>query len=202
MTTLAEMEALVIAQTRRPEIPAVTQAAIRSATLRAHHTDFFPRDQAATSLLYEPGPNPVSYYDITNISSVLPRLRSLKFMKGLDYSTFIPVERLEYRDSDDTYDGDGVMRKSCYTLLGDTLRVYPMLVTGRLEVWYYQNPTVSGLTYSSWIADLYPDEVAMWAAGIVWARTGFAEMAQDTMRTHVGPFKEMLVASHLLGNVA
>ena len=201
MTTFVEMEALVIAQTRRPEIPAITQAAIRSATLRAHHVDFFPRDQANAPVLYT-ADSAASYYDIANISDTLPRLRSLKFLNGLEAASFRPVERLEYRDSDDTYDADGNLRKACYTLIGDTLRFWPMLATGRLEAWYYQNPLTAGLTYSSWIANLYPDEVAQWAAGIVWARTGFAEMAQDTMRTHVGPFKEMLVASHLLGNVA
>ena len=46
MTTFAELESLVIEQTRRPEISSVTKAAIRTATLRAHHTDFFPRDLA------------------------------------------------------------------------------------------------------------------------------------------------------------
>jgi len=201
MTTFAEMEALVIAQTRRPEIPAITQAAIRSATLRAHHVDFFPRDQASAPVTYVVDSS-ANYYDLPNISSTLPRLRSLKFINGLDNASFRPVEKLEYRDTDDAYDNDGQLRRSCYTLIGDTLRVWPQLATGRLEAWYYQNPLTAGLTYNSWIADLYPDEVAQWAAGIVWARTGFAEMAQDTMRTHVGPFKEMLVASHLLGNVA
>ena len=48
MTTFAELEALVIAQTRRPEVTNITQAAIKSATLRAHHTDFFPRDLLPT----------------------------------------------------------------------------------------------------------------------------------------------------------
>ena len=57
------------------------------------------------------------------------------------------------------------------------------------------------LGFSSWIADNYPDELAMWAAAIVFARTGFAEMAADFQRTHVQPFKELLIASHLLANV-
>jgi len=41
----------------------------------------------------------------------------------------------------------------------------------------------------------------MWAAAIVFARTGFAEMANDFQRTHVQPFKELLVSSHLIGMV-
>jgi hypothetical protein len=41
----------------------------------------------------------------------------------------------------------------------------------------------------------------MWAAAIVFARTGFAEMAADFQKTHIAPFKELLISSHLLGNV-
>jgi hypothetical protein len=86
-------------------------------------------------------------------------------------------------------------------MIGDTLRVYPVSATGRLATYYYRTPVTSESGYSSWIAALYPDELAMWAAAIVFARTGFAEMAQDFQRNHVQPFKEQLIASHLLANV-
>jgi hypothetical protein len=88
-----------------------------------------------------------------------------------------------------------------YTMIGDTLRVYPISATGRMNAYYYKNPVTTEAGYSSWIANEYPDELAMWAAAIVFARTGFAEMAQDFQRTHVAPFKELLVSSHLLANV-
>jgi hypothetical protein len=94
-----------------------------------------------------------------------------------------------------------VRRPSIYNLIGDTLRIYPQLQTGRLQVNYYANPNTTSGGFSSWIADTYPDELAMWAAAIVFARTGFAEMANDFQRTHIAPFKELLIASHLLGSV-
>jgi hypothetical protein len=86
-------------------------------------------------------------------------------------------------------------------MIGDTLRVYPASATGRMSAYYYKNPVTTEAGYSSWIANEYPDELAMWAAAIVFARTGFAEMAQDFQRTHVLPFKELLVSSHLLATV-
>jgi hypothetical protein len=86
-------------------------------------------------------------------------------------------------------------------LIGDTLKIAPQQATGAIATFYYRNPQVSGASYSSWIADAYPDELAMWAAAIVFARLGYAEMAQDFQRTHVVPFKELLIASHLLGTV-
>lgn len=201
MTTFAELETLVVAQTRRPEIPAITKAAIKSATLRAHHVDFFPRDMQTAPLVYATLTGAI-YYDVPNLSSTLSRLRALKFLQGLDSVSFVPVEKLEFRETDDVYALDGSRRVSLYNLIGDTLRFYPQLHTGRLEAFYYQNPVTTESGYTSWIADQYPDEIAMWAAGIVFARTGFAEMARDMQDTHVRPFREMLIASHLLGTVS
>jgi hypothetical protein len=142
------------------------------------------------------------YYDFPNIHTSLTRLRSLKFLQSIDAATFAPTESLEYRDADDLYDSDGRRRSSMYTLIGATARAYPQSVTGLLNFYYFQNPDVAEATYSSWIADTYPEELAMWAAGIVFARTGYVEMAQQFKNEHVDPFKSMLVSSHLLGNVA
>jgi hypothetical protein len=201
MTTLADMETLVLAHTRRPDIPDTTAGAIRTATLRAHHVDFFPRDLAEGPLLYTPL-STAQYYSFDNVSTLLPRVRSVKFIRGIDSATAAPVEDLEYREIDDLYDSCGNRRLSTYTLVGDTLRMYPQRATGSANVYYFSNPNVNGLEYSSWIADTYPDELSQWAAAIVFARTGFTEMAADFQRMYVIPFKEMLIASHLLGNVS
>lgn len=199
MTTFAELEALVVEQTRRPEIPAVTKAAIRTATMRAHHTDFFPKDVGIGSLAYVPDSS--TFRDFPNISASLSRLRSIKTLQGIESASMAPVEAFEFRDLDDVYDADGNRRPSIYHIIGDTLRIYPQVQTGLLQVFYYQNPVTTDATYNSWIADTYPDELAAWASAIVFARTGFAEMAQEFQRNHIAPFKEMLIASHLLGNV-
>lgn len=199
MTTFAELQALVEEQTRRPEIPSITKAAIRTAILRAHHSDFFPKDVAVGTLTYVP--DSAIFRDFPNISSSFTRLRSLKTVQGLDSVSMAPVESFEWREADDVYDADGTRRPSIYNVIGDTLRVYPQVQTGLLQAFYYQNPNTSEAFLTSWIADTYPDELAAWASAIVFARTGFAEMAQDFQRNHILPFKEMLVNSHLLGTV-
>jgi hypothetical protein len=200
MTTFAEMETLVTAQTRRPDVSEITKAAIKSATLRAHHTDFFPRDLQTAALTYTPSSTAV-LYDFPNINNTLTRLRSLKFLQSNEV-TGTPTEQLEYRVADDIYDSDGNRRLSIYTLIGATLRVYPQSATGYMTAYFYENPNITELNYTSWIADTYAEELAMWAAGIVFARTGFLELAKQYQDEHVKPFKEMLIDSHLLGTVA
>ena len=199
MTTFAELEALVVEQTRRPEVTSITQSAIRTATLRAHHVDFFRRDLQIGQLPYTP--SNVSFYDFSNIYSSLTRLRSFQKLEGVDATTATPVEELEYRDIDDLYDSDNVRRLSIYNMIGSTLRIYPQMPTGVLNLYYYANPITSSVGYSSWIANDFPDELAMWAAAIVFARTGFAEMAKEFQTAHITPFKESLLSSQLFGNV-
>ncbi len=200
MTTYTEIETLVVEQTRRPEIATITRAAIQSATLRAHHVDFFPRDLREHALTYTPVSTAVNY-DIANIFTVIENLRAFDSVICVDAVTAAPVEQLEYRDLNDLYDSDNVRRQSIYNLLGATLRIYPQRATGALRVCYFANPVITPVAYSSWIADVYPEQLAMWAAAIVFARTGFTEQANGMNELHVKPFKEMLIASHLLGNV-
>lgn len=201
MITFAELETLVVDQTRKPEVPAITKAAIRAAVLRAHHVDFFPRDLALVQLDYAPSSSSY-FYDFTSVYNTIPRLRVIQLLQSVDPIMLIAVEELEFRVPDDLYDQTGAMRAHMYTMIGDTLRVYPLAATGKFSVYHYQNPIVTATGLSSWIADTYPDEIAMWAAAIVLARTGFAEMAADMQKTHVQPFKELLISSHLLATVS
>lgn len=199
MTTFAELYDLTVEQTRKPELVDITNLAIRTAVLRAHHVDFFPLDLQEGALTY--APSTAIYYDFPTITTTLLRNRALKTIRGLEAVSYLPVENFEWRGVDDLYTSEGVRRTSVYTQIGTTLRVYPALATGRLAAFFYQNPDTASATFSSWIADMYPDQLAMWAAQGVWARTGFREMANATEDLHVKPFREQLINSHILGEV-
>lgn len=201
MTNFADMRNLVVSFTKRPELVALTDQAIRMATLRAHHVDMFPRDRAFAVFTYTP---PVSglFVDITNLYTEAPLFRIADFMQSEDVSTSSPTENLEYVDTyKEFWDNDNVLRSSVFTHIGDTLRVRFAAPTGRAALYYFKNPNTQVGTYASWIADLYPEEVAMWAAAIVWARTGNVEQARITQEMHLLPFKDLLVSSHLVGKI-
>lgn len=200
MTTFAELYDLTVAQTRRPELVDVTNAAVRTAVLRAHHFDFFPADLVNTVIAYTPS-SLAWQYDIANMRTLLVRYRALKTLYGLEAGTGRPVEKFEWREGDDLYTVEGERRTSVYTLVGNTLRVVPALATGSLSAHFYANPDVTEGTFNSWIADTYPDQVAMLAATGVWSRTGFREMAQDKEQNDNREFKKMLIAAYLLGEV-
>jgi hypothetical protein len=201
MTTFAELQALTIELTRRPELVTMTKMAIRTATTRAHCTDFFHRDSHAAMLTYTPS-NEVSFADVTDVYASIPRLRGIKFVQCVNPINNAPTENLTYVDIDDVYNHEGRLRPSVYTLRGTVLRLYPLQQTGKVDVHCFLLPSVVESVYSSWIANDYPEEIATWAAAIVLHRTGNLEQAQNILKQQVQPFRELLIETYHVPSVS
>lgn len=196
MTTFAELYAATLEHTKRPELQGITETAVRTAVLRAHHVDFFSRDLKTGILTYTIS-NSAQFYDFSNVSVSLAQMRTISHIYEIS-ETGQPVAKLDFCAPDDMLDECGQLRRGVYHLIGDTLRAYTLATTGRVEVYYYANPVMSGTTVlQSWIADAYKDEVARWAAAIVFTRSGFIEMANKYNDDYIKPFKDMLVQSHM-----
>jgi hypothetical protein len=197
MTTFTEMRTKVYDLTKRPELVALTDMAIRLATIRAHNVDFFPRDAASAVLTYTI-PTTELFASIANIYTTVTDLRTPEYLQGEDtVSPYTPVELLDYVVSyRNFWTDDGELRSSVFTQQGTTFLGRFANATGRVKLFYYKNPNTTLGGYSSWIADTYPDELAMWAAGFVWARSGFQEMAKNSFEL-VQDFKNLLIESHL-----
>lgn len=202
MTTWLDMQNRVYELTKRPELVTLTVAAIKMATIRAHHVDFFPRDYASAVLNYTlPSGNDI-FVDVPNIYTTIPLLRTPDFLQGEDASTLRPNENLAYLKSYQEFWGeDNELQYSHFAQVGTTLKCLFSSPTGRAKLYYYQNPNTSDTDqYSSWIADMYQNEVAMWAAGIIWARSGNQEMAKNA-QSFIEGFKDLLVESHLTSKI-
>jgi hypothetical protein len=192
------MQDLVYEKTKRPELIALTKSAIKMATLRAHHVDFFSRDETSQLLTFTVD-STLQFTDFATIYTTLPRLRTPNFMQAEDVtSPYMPTENLEFVSNyKNMWNQDNELQCSVFCLHGATLRVRFAVPTGRSRLYCFLNPDTTEATYSSWIADNHADELAFWAAGIVWMRSGFPELAQQVQSQQVIPFKELLVASYL-----
>lgn len=200
MATFAEMLTAVTDITKRPELVTLTKLAVRQATLRAHHVDFFPRDRDSAVFVYTV-PSDGGFVDLPSIYSTAPQLRAPEYLQSEDVATQKATENLEYTHSfKEFWDADGIRRQSVFTINGESLRCSFASVTGRARLWYFKNPIVTDAAYSSWIANAHQDEVAQWAAGIIWARTGFNEQAAQ-VQSSIEAFKADLVSSYLMNKI-
>lgn len=200
-TTFPDMREAVISWTKRPELIALTDAAIKLATLRAHHVDFFPRDQANVVKIYTLPVGNQLFVDITDIYTDAPLLRTPDWMQSEDTTTLLPTENLKFLSSyKEFWDVDQTLQTSVFTQMGETLRVSFAGASGRVRLFYYKNPDTGVESYSSWVANMHKDELAHWAAGIVWARSGFTDMAKQAYAS-VQDFKSLLVESYLTSKV-
>lgn len=194
--TFASMVTRITDITKRPELVALTKTALRTATLRAHSVDFFPRDLDSVVLTFTP-PTDGSFVDLTGIYTAAPFLRTSYFLQAEDTVTLQATENLEYVTSfQHFWDNEGVRRLSVFTQLGESIRASFTAATGRARLWFYKSPNMTEGLYSSWIANNHPDELAQWAAGIVWNRTGNQEMANHSA-AFVEAFKEDLLSNYL-----
>jgi hypothetical protein len=176
--------------TKRPDLTSLHQNAVRMATLRAHHVELFNRDLSVVTVNYTID-NSAQFVDIPNIYDVVPEWRIAQFGQGMDSGR--PVENLEWREYSDFWDKDNIIRSSVFTLIGETLRMSLAVQTGVVNMHVYQNPVIAtDATFKSWIATKHPDDIAWWAAAIVWARTGYMEQAKNAQDNYITPFKEIL----------
>lgn len=200
MTTFAELVTATIAVTKRPELVAQTNAAVALAVMRAHHVDFFPRDKAHSVITYTPAAT-LQYSAIADIYTLYPRLRSIDFIQMLDVSSLRVMETLEVWNQKAILDEYHQTKFGVFSHIGTEVRLYSYYKTGKADIFYVQNPITSSLGFSSWIADLHIEELAQWAAAILFSRTGFLEQASTISQLHVMPFKALLRQSYLLSEV-
>lgn len=201
MTTFQNLVDLTTQITRRPEFGPLTATAVRTAVLRAHTTGFFVRDSVSAILPCVITEMP--WIDILNPYDTLPLLRAIEQVQMLEPTNLTPVEQLQYEERTNILApglGSGI-KLSRYTLEGDKLRLFPVMQTTKCAVQYYLKPDVRTDTFSSWISNEFPEEVAFWAASIVFARSGALDQAQMLLKSSIMPFKELLTETYMIGTV-
>lgn len=201
MTTFTQLYDLIVDYTKRPELITLTKAALKAATVRAHTSGFFYRDAMSNSQSLVLDPSKV-WIDIPNVYSLINNLRAIQCVQMLQESNDFPLQTLEYVDRQDIWrPNSNSLKTGVYTLEGSTLRLYPNFLTNRIKIEGFVLPVVTEVGFSSWIANDFAEDLAMWAASIVHARTGALELARANLEANVRPFKEMLAETYTVPTV-
>ena len=170
-TLFADLLSDIYDITKRPDLEAETKLAIRMATLKLHHSDFYPQDLKEAGFTW----NTPAYIQSLEYKKVFPDFRALKYLRKVSSGTpttffkLIPPELVL-----DSYGRD--KNDVCY-LAGRMIEIRSSSQDSDMIIGYYADPIVTESGYSSWIADNASHVIVMESASVIFKMIGFDEQA-------------------------
>jgi hypothetical protein len=173
MASLSDLVADVITLTNRPDLTAETNAAIRAATIKAHHTDFYQKDLFETAIQF-----PTSdYQQLFTYKQLIPNFRAVSYLRKYDSVALAPGKFLTLITPENVLDSYAINREDVFYLSGVQLNIRSADQQQYYLFGCYLNPTVTTTGYSSWIADEHPFAIVFEATRVVFKMIGFDEQA-------------------------
>lgn len=163
MSVFTDRVADVYVLTNRPDLTTDTEAAVKAATLRAHRLDFFDKDLHETGISFPSS----AYIQSLDYSTLLPRWRSLKYLRKYDSVNSKAGGFLKVLTPEQTLDRYNVEKTDIMYLAGLVYQIKSSTLEQYFLLGCYLNPDVAASTYSSWIANEYPNAIVYDAASIV-----------------------------------
>lgn len=172
MATFAELLADVYTLTNRPDLVDETKLAVKQATLKAHHTDFYPKD------LYEVGVSFASaaYLQSLEYRTLIPRYRALKFLRKSDV-TGTPGTILTVLTPEQILDSYSQQKVDICYLAGTQIEIKSSTELQYMLLGCYMHPDITELGFSSWIALDHPYAIVYEAASTLFKMIGYDEQA-------------------------
>ncbi len=199
MSTLTQIVADVVAETRRPDLQTRIERAVRNAVLRLHQSEMFSADlsegrvgsAAYTSVA------PDSRYVIPK--TALARFRALNKFYAYDATTGIVGKEFSIEDNPNfSLNQFGTKRTGIVRAMGDSLIVLGGDIVGSSRSFYaswYTNPDVTSLSTETWLTKDYPYAV-MWAAvAAIYRGNGKAEEANAAQAEAMTEYNNILTNS-------
>lgn len=196
MATFAELVADVKILTNRPDLDAEIKLAVKAATLKAHHTDFYPKDLYDVAIQW----TPIAYQQALDYRTLIPRWRAFKYLRKYDpTSTDADGDFFNIITPEQVLDGYGINRDNVCYVAGEQLEIRSSTQDDYMLLGCYRHPDITELTYSSWVALDHPYAIEYEAASKIFKMTGFDEQATMMSREVVEQFT-LLRNSNILGN--
>lgn len=190
--------------TNRPDLINETQSAVRAATLRAHHLDYFPKDLYENYYAFDSA----DYYQQMPLS-LIPNYRALKYIRKYYPGTSLanPPDQnpqnlpplfpfynpganlpdgffFKIIDPKQVLDSYGINKVDVAYLAGQTLQLRSGDQVQYVLLGAYVHPDITLTGFNSWIATENPYAIVYDAAAIVFKTIGYDEQysAYDEMK--------------------
>ena len=193
--TLAELIQEVYTLTARSDRVDETASAIKSATLKAHQSDYYYKD------LYEVGVDfgTPSFLQSLDYRTLIPKWRSVKYLRKYDLSTLTPGTFLTLLPPELIMDRYEVEKSNIYYAAGAYINIKSDTLEQGYLVGCYVNPDITTSGYNSWVALDHPYAIIFDAAATVFKAIGKDEEAA-AYRGLVAEQISMLRSSNITAN--
>lgn len=164
----SELCAEVYSLTGRPDRVAETEAAVRSATLKAHQSDYYFKD------IFEIGIDfgTADYVQSFEYRALIPRWRTNKYLRKYDYSTSTPGKFVTLIVPEQVLDDYKIQKTDIYYTAGEFLQINSSTQQQYYLYGCYLNPIITSAGYNSWIALDHPYAIIYDAAATVFKAIG------------------------------
>lgn len=190
MATFASLLADVITVTKRPDLVDQTTLAVKAATLKAHHSDFYPKDLFESGVQFTTS----DYLQSLEYKALIPRYRALKYIRKTDIDEALGPF-LTVITPEQSLDSYGVNKEDVVYLAGSVLNIKSSTNLQYIILGCYLHPDVTALTWNSWIAEDHPFAIIYEAISIVFKGIGYDEQASMYQKLVADQYAELKIDS-------
>ena len=171
----------VYALTNRPDLVNETTLAVQNATLKAHRSDFYPKDLYETGVQFDFALN----FQTLEYKSLIPLWRSISYLRpmvttnpdGTPVTTPYAGNVLTMITPGAVLDDYNINKTDVYYIAGLQLNINVLCAQQYFLLGCYVYPNVIPASYYSWIADEHPEIILYEAAATIFNTIGYQEQA-------------------------
>jgi hypothetical protein len=171
--TLADLINEVYTITGRSERIAETASAVKSATLKAHQSDYYYKDIFETGVAFDAA----AFIQQIDYRTLIPNWRATKYLRKYNNTAGTPGKFIELVPPEMVLDGYNVEREDIYYVAGSHINIKSSTSEQYYLMGCYVNPDITTLGFNSWIAYDHPYSIVYDAAATVFKAIGKDEEA-------------------------
>lgn len=175
--TFPELFSEVLLIVKRPDLTTRIESAIKAATLKMHHSDFYYKDLVEVPVQF----TETSILQSFTPSEILPRFRKAKYIRfwqgGVNGQPGPFLEHIQIENSLDSYN---YMKENVFYMAGTQLQIRCSPAVQHILFGCYLHPQVAPIeSYDSWVAREYPYAIIYDAARTIFRSIGYSEQANE-----------------------
>lgn len=170
-----ELVAEVLIIVKRPDLTDRVQSAVRAATLKMHHSDFYYKDLKEFPVQFD-APRYIQNFLPTEITPQFRKIKYIRLWNGeADGAVGQFLTPIQIENSNDAYN---YIKENVFYMAGQLLQIRTSCQLERVLTGMYVHPVITPETsYSSWIAVEYPYAIIYEAARSIFQSISFQEQA-------------------------